>query len=82
MYGQVAAYLNTLVVGYPANEGNGVIWLELYIDAELQGIRMDRYDANQARGNKANRKTSLNMCFQRFVHVFSTGRKTPNDALS
>ena len=69
IYGQTAAYLNGLEIGWPTQNRGGVSWLELYVDAELNGLRMDRYDEAESKGHRAGKKTSTEMCFRKFVSI-------------
>ena len=47
----------------PTESNSGVSWLEIYVDAELSGLRMDRYDKK----GKASKNASVGTCFRRFV---------------
>ena len=67
-YDDIAEFLEGLTMGNPkeAHQG-GVTWLELYVSAELQGVRMDKHDNVYQKGNRCQAKPSVEQNLNRFI---------------
>ena len=69
IYGEVTYYLMNLEWDEAVEEGNETTWLELFIGAELMGVRMDRCDKANNVGHTARRRASTKNLLDRFQNA-------------
>ena len=55
-YGDLADWLKSLEMGESEECEEGTTWLELFVAAEMAGIRMDNYDPAFQVGGRAGKK--------------------------